>query len=436
MINSILYNLIFIPAFILYLPFFIRRLIQRGVGTKDFGERFGLYSKEKKEILSTLKNPVLVHAVSVGEVIAALNFMKRWQERDQTIHFVLSVTTTTGHAMARKKLLPDTVLIYSPLDFLWSVRSAYRLIQPAVVVIFEVEIWPNLIRQAKKSGAKLALVNCRMSDSSSRGYSRFRYFFKPLFDSFDVICAQSPTDVKRVKNITNSGERLILCNTMKFDQQAPLVTEEEGRTAFVEEVFTDYSWIFSAASTHPGEEAMILEVFKRLQSRFTGLKLILTPRHSERSAEVEKLIQQNSLSYAKVKSQNPRTGVDVLLVNTTGELINFLAVSDIVYVGKSMCGNTGGHNLIEPALLGKVVVHGPNMQNFQNVVDVFQEEHASLMVTDKEELEAVLAELLSDASRREEYALKAAAVVQKYRGAIDRTIDSLVQLLESSNSTI
>jgi 3-deoxy-D-manno-octulosonic-acid transferase len=181
---------------------------------------------------------------------------------------------------------------------------------------------------------------------------------------------------------------------------------------------------------------MILEVFKRLQSQFTGLKLILTPRHSERSAEVEKLIQQNSLSYSKVETQNPSKGVDVLLVNTTGELINFLAVSDIVYVGKSMCGNNGGHNLIEPALLGKVVVHGPNMQNFQNVVDVFQEEHASLMVADKEELVAVLSELLSDASHRETYALKATAVVQKYRGAIDRTIDALVQLVESPSSNI
>ncbi len=434
MINSILYNLIFIPAFIVYLPFFVRRLIQRGVGTEDFGERFGLYGQQKKEILSSLTRPVLIHAVSVGEVIAALNFMKRWQERDPDINFVLSVTTTTGHAMAQKKLLPRTVLIYSPLDFLWSVQSAFRLVQPTLVVIFEVEIWPNLIRQSKKMGAGLALVNCRMSDSSSRGYARFSWFFRPLFDSFDVICAQSPTDVKRVKNITDSGKRLVLCNTMKFDQQPPLLSEGDDRLTYVNELFGEYSWIFSAASTHPGEEQMILEVFKQLKLRYTGLKLILTPRHSERSPEVEKLIQQSVLSYSRLETQNPKKGVDVLLVNTTGELINFLAVSDIVYVGKSMCGNNGGHNLIEPALLGKVVVHGPNMQNFQNVVDVFQEEHASLMVGDKEELLNVLSELLDDASKRERYSLKAKAVVQKYRGAIDKTIDSLAQLLGPGRS--
>lgn len=428
MINSILYNLIFIPAFILYLPFFIKRLIQRGVGTEDFGERFGFYSKEKKALLAAPENPIWIHAVSVGEVVAALNFIKRWQERESDNTFILSVTTTTGHAMASKKILPQTLLIYSPLDFLWSVRSALRTVRPAMLVIFEVEIWPNLIRQTKKSGAALALVNCRMSDSSSRGYSRFKWFFRPLFEAFDVICAQSETDIKRLQNITEGSDKLVLCNTMKFDQQPPLLADGDDRTAYVEDVFADHGRIISAASTHPGEEEMILEVFQQLQSQSAGLKLILTPRHSERSAEVETLIRQKSLSYTKVETKNPARGVDVLLVNTTGELINFLAVSDIVYVGKSMCGNNGGHNIIEPALLGKVVVHGPKMQNFQSVVDVFQQEQASLMVADREELIRVLSKLLADDGYREGYAVRAGEVVEKYRGAIEKTIDTLLQL--------
>lgn len=429
MINSVLYNLIFIPAFIVYLPFFIRRLIQRGVGTKDFAERFGLFAYEKKKLLASLESPIMIHAVSVGEVVAALNFMRRWQQRDSSVNFVLSVTTTTGHAMARKKLLPQTVLIYSPLDFLWSVQSTLRYVKPAILVIFEVEIWPNLIRQTKKRGAVLALVNCRMSDSSSRGYARFKWFFKPLFDSFDLICAQSRTDIQRLEVITGNRRRKLLCNTMKFDQQAPVLVESEGKKQFVDEIFTDYSLIITAASTHAGEEEMILDVFKELQNDKPGIKLILTPRHSERSSEVEKIIRAHSLSYTLLQSDDLQKGVDVLLVNTTGELFNFLAVSDIVFVGKSMCGNHGGHNIIEPALLGKVVIHGPNMENFQYVVDAFQEEDASLMVEDRNELITVLSDLLDDASHREMYALKGKEVVQKYRGAIDKTIDSLVQLL-------
>ncbi len=431
MINSLLYNLIFIPAFILYLPFFIKRLIQRGVGTADFGERFGLFSKEKKDLLANLSKPVMIHAVSVGEVVAALNFMKRWQEKDHGIQFVLSVTTTTGHAMAERKLLPGTVLIYSPLDFLWSVQSTLRMVCPSMLVIFEVEIWPNLIRQTKKWGAILALVNCRMSDSSSKGYARFKFFFKPLFDSFDLICAQSSTDINRISAITGSRKRTLLCNTMKFDQQAPVFVEGESRQQFVNEVFADYSLIFAAASTHAGEEEMILEVFQKLQKEHPGLKLILTPRHSERSGEVEKIIQRHKLSYAKVQSNTLQTGVDVLLVNTTGELIHFLAVSDIVFVGKSLSGNHGGHNIIEPALLEKVVIHGSNMENFQYVVDAFQEEKASLMVSDQQEFQKTLSKLLADDQYRKEIAGKAFRVVEKYRGAIDKTIDALKQIQET-----
>ncbi len=431
MINSLLYNLVFIPAFILYLPFFIKRLIQRGVGTDDFGERFGLFSREKKELLANLYKPVMIHAVSVGEVIVALSFMQRWQERDSSIQFVLSVTTTTGHAMAEKKLPSGTILIYSPLDFLWSVQSTLNRVSPSMLVIFEVEIWPNLIRQTKKRGSILALVNCRMSDSSSRGYARFSFFFKPLFDSFDLICAQSSTDIHRIAEITGSRKRTLLCNTMKFDQQVPVQAGRESREKFVEEVFKEHSLIFAAASTHPGEEEMILTVFKALQKEFPGVKLILTPRHSERSVEVEKMIKRHTLSYTKVQSTKIRTGVDVLLVNTTGELIHFLAVSDIVFIGKSMCGNHGGHNIIEPALLKKVVIHGFNMENFQYVVDAFQEERAALMVSDQRELQETLVTLLADDSYRKELAEKAFLVVKKYKGAIDKTIDSLQQIYET-----
>ena len=428
MFNSILYNLVFIPAFILYLPFFIKRLVQRGVGTADFGERFGLFSREKKKLLSRYEKPILIHAVSVGEVIVALNFINRWQKRDSSVQFVLSVTTTTGHAMALKKMTPGTSLIYSPLDFLWSVQSTLRQVNPSMLVIFEVEIWPNLIRQTKKSGAVLALVNCRMSDSSSTGYARFKWFFKPLFDSFDLICTQSKTDVQRLAAITGSRKRTLLCNTMKFDQQAPVLSETGNRKQFVEEIFADHSLIFSAASTHAGEEEMILAVFKEVQRKHSGLKLILTPRHSERSGEVEKIIQSKELSYTKLQGNDRKLGVDVLLINTTGELIDFLAVSDIVFVGKSMCGNHGGHNIIEPALLGKVVMHGANMENFQYVVDAFQEEKASLMVENKQELTENLLQLLADPLYREQLAAKALEVVEKYRGAIDKTIDSLQQI--------
>ena len=173
---------------------------------------------------------------------------------------------------------------------------------------------------------------------------------------------------------------------------------------------------------------MILELFKELQKNHPGLKLILTPRHSERSGAVEKIINKLGISYTKLKGDPLQKNVDVLLINTTGELLNFLAVSDIVYVGKSMCGNHGGQNIIEPALLKKVVIHGPNMENFPYVVDVFQKEGASLQVASKMELKEALQHLLTEDAYREEMAEKALSVVEKYRGAIEKTIDALRQI--------
>lgn len=428
MLNSVLYNIIFIPAFLLYLPFFIKKLIKRGGAAADFGERFGLFSREKKAALEKLHKPILIHAVSVGEVVAAVNFMKRWQQRDPTLQFVLSVTTTTGHAMARKKVPAGTVCIYSPLDFFWSVRSTLHWVTPGMLVIFEVEIWPNLIRQSHNRNIPLALVNCRMSDSSSKGYARFKWFFKPLFDAFAIICAQSSTDIERIGAITGSKKRTLLCNTMKFDQQPPVLAESGNRQEFVATVFGEHSFIFTAASTHTGEEKIILELFKELQDKQPGLKLILAPRHSERSDEVEQLIIDMKLSYTKLLDEVHGKNVDVLLINTTGELLNFLEVSDIVFVGKSMLGCHGGQNIIEPALLKKVVLHGPNMENFEYVVRAFQQEGASLVVHSKEELRDTLLKLFKNDAYRKEQAQKAFDVVEKYRGAIDKTIDALRQI--------
>ncbi len=452
MLQSFFYNILFCIAFVLYLPFFVIKLCKRGVGVTDFGERFGIFSHEKRGLLFESRQPVLVHAVSVGEVVVAINFIQRWLARDPALCFVLSVTTTTGHAMALKKLPERTHLIYSPLDFLWSVRSTLSCVNPKLLVIFEVEIWPNLIRQTKKRGCQLALVNCRMSKSSSKGYARFKWFFKPLFDSFSLICAQSRTDIDRLEQITGTRKRMLLCNTMKFDQQAPVVATNTTRQHYVDQVFGPYSLIFSAASTHPGEEEIILNVFLKLKKSYPDLKVILTPRHSERSGEVAKIIENYGVSYTLLippghkfrtsrqaaqlsfKTHEPKRDVDLLLINTTGELLDFLAVSHIVYVGKSLGKNHGGHNIIEPALLAKAVVHGNHMENFQYVVDAFQEEKAALQVSSESQLYDVLYRLVEDESYRKDISIRAYGVVEKYRGATDKTIDALQQIQLTSSS--
>ncbi|MCQ2396764.1 MAG: hypothetical protein MJ106_03585, partial [Lentisphaeria bacterium] len=214
----LIYNILFPILLLVYLPFYAVHCIKRGGLTRDFWERFGIFPKETKARLAALKAPVWVHAVSVGEAVEALSFIKSWLERHPDEEFVFSCGTATGFDTAVKKLPPQVVPIYCPLDCWWMVRHAYNLIRPRMVAILEVEIWPNLIRQAKKHNAKLVLVNGRFSDKSSAGYAKWGFFFRPLFHSYDALCVQTPEDQARLERVIGSDPRIHTVGTVKFDQ--------------------------------------------------------------------------------------------------------------------------------------------------------------------------------------------------------------------------
>ena len=434
----LIYNIIFALAFILYLPVFIWKLVRRGGISGRFLERFGIYGAERKRLLRSLDRPIWVHAVSVGEVVAALTFIRRWQQEQPRLTFVLSTTTTTGQATAQKKLPEGVALIYCPLDFYLPVKRVLRLVQPAMLVIFEVEVWPNLISLATASGTPVVLTNGRMSDRSAAGYARHRWFFGPLFKKFEVICVQSKEDALRVQGVVDDSVPVHVCNTMKFDQ-VPDVSGAD-KTKLLDDVFgPEKRLVWTAASTHPGEESLAASTYLRLKARCPELKMILVPRHHERTSEAEKALTDQGLSYrllCPAEKSEPESGsVDVLLVNTTGELMNFYAVSDVVFVGKSLAGNEGGHNIIEPAIFGKAIVHGAAMQNFRAVAKVFRDENATIEVADDAGLFEVTCELLADTDQRHELGRRARIVVEEWRGAIDRTLTHLEPLLAERDSS-
>ncbi len=433
----LLYNLVFPFAFLVYLPFFLQKMWHRGGFTSDFWERFGFFSQEQRRRLDRLSKPVWLHAVSVGEVVAAIGFIERWRERKPEQEFVLSTTTTTGYATARQRLPERVVLIYSPLDFFFPVIRGLRLVKPSMLVIFEVEIWPNLISLASLFKIPIALVNGRLSDRSALGYARHRWFFRPLLKRFNCICVQSEDDAERVKRVTGLNAPVYVCNTMKFDQVAkPDIADLSG---LLNHVFSDVSVseriILTAGSTHPGEEDLLLRVFRDLKIRFPGLRLVLVPRHSERSAEVEGYLRNHQLTYRR-RSQLPVVavenggdiGAEVLLVDTTGELMSFYAVSDIVYVGKSLGGNRGGHNIIEPALFGKPIIHGADMDNFRLVASLFKREDGCREVANEDQLRGTLIDLLERPDHRVKLGRRALRLVEKYRGAMDKTLKHLEQI--------
>ncbi len=426
-----LYNLLLPAALLVYLPVFIYKQLKRGNVLRNFGERFGVFSRTQHAALKRLHNPVWIHAVSVGETVAALGFIRRWQQRNPELDFVLSVTTTTGHAMAEKKLPDGVCLIYCPVDFPLAVRRALRLVRPRMLVIFEVEIWPNLVAAAVRRGAEVVLVNGRMSDRSARGYRRWRWFFGPTFRRFSLFCMQSDEDVKRIRAVIGDAVPAISCNTMKFDQVPDMDTR--AKAELLDAAFGPAPrrvWV--AGSTHAGEETLIAEVYDRLKQAAPDLKLVLVPRHQERTVEVEEVLKARGLNYCLRQpvegSPEPDGARDVLLVNSTGELMSFYAAADIAFVGKSLAGQAGGHNIIEPAIFGKVVTHGSAMGNFRLVVDIFREAEAAIEVPADAALLQVMLRLIDDPAECAELGRRARQVVEKCRGAMDRTIDALEKL--------
>jgi 3-deoxy-D-manno-octulosonic-acid transferase len=265
-----------------------------------------------------------------------------------------------------------------------------------------------------------------MSDKSSQGYAKWSFIFKPLFQKFDAICVQTEEDRKRICRVMGDDPRVVVCDTMKFDQVPE--TKNADKTAVLDDCFgTDKRVVFVAGSTHPGEEEMVCDAYKNLKAVHPELKMILVPRHCERAEEVGKLLDDRGLTYKLSKpAGEQKSGVaDVLLVNTTGELMNFYGASDIAYVGKSLAGQTGGHNIIEPAIYGKAILHGFHMENFRQVAQLFKDAQASLELQTESEFEPALKKLVEDVTLRAEMGKRARGLVDRYRGAIERTLNQL-----------
>ena len=421
----LLYNLLFPILFLFYLPFYLVHIFKRGGLTKEYWQRFGFFDSETRKRLAALENKVWIHAVSVGESVAAVTLIRAWQKAHPKDNVVFTCSTSTAFDTIRKKKLEGVTALYCPIDFWWAVRTALKVISPHTLIIFEVEIWPNLIRQAAKRGVKVCLVNGRMSDKSSQGYAKWSCVFKPIFACFRTICVQTEEDAKRVERVTGSRDRIHVCDTMKFDQ-VPDVGAADVTTVLDEAFGKGPRLTFVVGSTHPGEEELVADAFIALKPKYPQLKMVLVPRHCERAGEVSQLLTAKGLTWKLLKNQEmPVSNVDVLLVNTTGELMNYYGAADIAYVGKSMAGQEGGHNIIEPAIFGKAIIHGPHMENFRAVAAIFKERNASVEIPDEASFTPMLDKLLANPVELKALGDRARATVDRYRGAIDRTITAI-----------
>ncbi len=421
-----LYNILFPVIFTLFLPGLIIKLIRRPGHKASFMERFACFSKEKKSMLNGHSDAIWLHSVSVGETVIALSMIEKWSTIDPSLKFVLSTTTTTGQALAQSKAHDNVVVIFCPIDWIFFVRRTLSVVKPKLLVIFETEIWPNLINQASAQNIKLAMVNARLSDNSIKGYTRFKKFIAPILENINTICVQSEMDKIRFESLS-AKLKVYAPGNLKFDQSIPTDLPDANLAKYFGD--GEHKTIL-AASTHPGEEKLIITVFKILKDKFEDLKLVIVPRHAERGNEISNELEEQEISFARRTNDVESNGcVDCLLADTTGEMLMFINSSDIVIMGKSLAGHDEGHNLIEPALMSKPIITGAVLKNFRFVLNVLKDKDALITIDDDSELESELSNLLSSDDIRNKLGQNAQLAILEHRGAIDKTITKLGELL-------
>lgn len=403
------YNLIFLIYALMYMPV----LILRGKWHKGFLARLGIVPKNFDAVFAGKKN-IWIHAVSVGEVLAVIGLVEKIRKGFPQYNIVLSTVTKTGHALAREKL-PDVTLIYAPLDFSWATRRFVSAINPVLYILAETEIWPNLFAALYQHGVPIIMVNGRISDKAYVWYRRAAFIFKAILEKVDVFCMQSADDADKIMNIGASPEKVKIVGNVKFDSvQDPPVPLSNIRYAPTDVVLV-------GGSTHPGEEDVLLGVMQSLRPNFPSLRLLIAPRHIERTKEVEAVVREHGFKSERFSRIQGRPDPEaVVVVDTIGHLRSLYGIASLVFVGKSLTG-WGGQNVLEPASFGKPIVVGPNMQNFRHIMALFKEKNAIVQVDNAQDLKNAVSQLLHSPQDMDSLGVAAKEVVKSHQGATERT---------------
>ncbi|HTG01248.1 MAG TPA: 3-deoxy-D-manno-octulosonic acid transferase [Nitrospirota bacterium] len=414
-----IYNLVLIAATIALFPVILFKLLTvpkyRGGLTQKLG-------RLRKSVMRVIKGtrPIWVHAVSVGEVMAAHPMIKELKKKYPDRKLILSTVTVTGNYTAQRRVPEADAVFYFPFDYPWIVRRVIQGLNPVIVLVAETELWPNFFRELKRAGIPSAVINGRISPKSHRNYVKFRGFFRQVFEQVTLFCMQSEEDAARIQDIGAPSDRVIITGNLKFDQKIPT-------SQIVPVTVAQGSKVITAGSTHRGEESALLEIFARLREKYPKLVLIIAPRHPERFDEVEGLI--NNAGYECQRRTRVRGTVkDVLLLDTIGELRAFYGICDIAFIGGSLV-KVGGHNLLEPAAMKKPVVFSRFMFNFKEISEALLSAGGGIMVRDKNDLYDKLDNLLSDPERARRMGERAYGVIIANSGSARKTLDAIGRLI-------
>jgi 3-deoxy-D-manno-octulosonic-acid transferase len=420
------YSLLLGLAMLLSSPYWLYQALRHGKYHAGFPERMGRVPARLR--LDSNARVIWVHAVSVGEVLAVSGLVQAICTRFPEHRVFLSTTTDTGQAVARKRFGEENVF-YFPMDFGFSILPLLRELRPELVVLAETEFWPNFLRLAHSSGARIAVANGRISDRSWPKYRRFRFALRRMLAQVDLFLAQTERDAERLRAMGAPRERLQVTGNLKFDVAVPSPPAilEILRASLAGE---NAGPVLVCGSTVEGEETLLLRAFQDMRAKHPRAVMILAPRHPERFGEVANLTAETGLPFCR-RSQwhgEPLAG-GILLLDSVGELAALYALADIAFVGGSLV-RRGGHNIIEPAQAGVAIVVGPHTHNFRDVVAQFQNRNAVRVVAPGGLASTFLQLLANDAERRA-LGQRAQETVRSQMGATTRTMEELQKLLTS-----
>ncbi|WP_346353582.1 3-deoxy-D-manno-octulosonic acid transferase [Azotosporobacter soli] len=424
----ILYNLLVSMLLLVSIPVLLFRLFRETGFGRRLKQSFGFLPEEDLTPVAG-KQCIWLHAASVGEIVAASPIVKEIRRQFPARPILVSVVTASGYAMA-KRIVPADSIVFFPLDLPWLSRRVVKAILPAAFLLVETELWPNFLYSVRQQNIPVLMVNGRISD---RSVGRYRYLgglLQQMLDTVDRFCMQSTIDAQYIIRLGADPRKVFVTGNTKFDQTYTEALPEE-KLALEQELGLDtVGPVVVAGSTHKGEEELLLKAFYQVKKEFPHAGIILAPRDIMRAGEVVQMAREMGFSADKRTVLTKDRVVDVVVLDTIGELGKVYSLGEIVYVGGSLVSH-GGHNILEPAAHGKPILVGPHMFNFKDSYALFSGRKACVTVYDGGELAQRMLELLKDSALRETMAAETLKIIGENRGAASKSVEHLQEIMEA-----
>lgn len=429
MVWRFIYNIVIMLLFPVVLMQLLVRAIKQPEYRQGLSQRLGLWMPDSQSTKEGSRRSILIHAVSVGETMAAKPLVDELLQQYPDHKIWITNTTPTGYAttarLFSKEIAQQVVRQrYLPYDLPFRMKPMLRQHQAELMIVMETELWPNLFHACNDLKIPLVLANARLSERSMQRYLKFRRLTKQTLNCIDLIACRDEHDLRRFIHLGADSDRTNVIGNLKFDVRPPTDSIAQAEKVRGSWVNNDYSVIWVVASTHPGEDEKVLAVFAHLKAVFPALKLVLVPRHPERFDGVYQMCLDTGFSVSR-RSLMPSTDeTDILLGDSMGEMFMWFALADIVFMGGSLV-ETGGHNPLEPAVLGKPIITGSHIHNFEDVYQSLKKHDAVIEVNGVDNLVEVMSDLLTDENKRESLADKVQWVMSSESGVTQRLVDKI-----------